>query len=192
MDTSRKCPAWKRSVFKKATLWSGRVTVPSLALQKAMQVDHHFQGNFEVVPNVIDSSPPPEHVERPNIFTALTVADLHDHNKNVSGTLRMLAKVTEPFRFEIIGEGKDVVQLTQLARDLDLLDRNVFFLGRKTNEEVLRHLHEIDCLLVNSRFETFSMITAEALSAGTPVIATRCGGAGTVHSREKWNSDRQG
>ena len=29
---------------------------------------------------------------------------------------------------------------------------------------------------MNSRFETFSLICAEALSCGKPVIATRCGG----------------
>ncbi len=33
-----------------------------------------------------------------------------------------------------------------------------------------------DILIVNSNFETYSMVTLEALNAGIPVIATKCGG----------------
>ena len=34
----------------------------------------------------------------------------------------------------------------------------------------------IDFLIINSNFETFSVVTAEALASGKPVIASRCGG----------------
>ena len=49
-------------------------------------------------------------------------------------------------------------------------------MGRKNNDEVLKIINEVDFLVLNSFTETFSVVTAEALLAGKPVISTRCGG----------------
>lgn len=42
--------------------------------------------------------------------------------------------------------------------------------------EVAGFFCECDFFVLNSNFETFSVVTAEALAYGKPVIATRCGG----------------
>jgi len=39
-------------------------------------------------------------------------------------------------------------------------------------------------LVVPSRRETFSLVTAEALASGTPVVATRCGGPEDIITEE--------
>lgn len=76
----------------------------------------------------------------------------------------------------IIGQGKDKEMLIEIARELGVLNSNVIFEGLKSNPEVYQYLQKSDFLVMNSRFETFSLICCEALSCGKPVLATRCGG----------------
>lgn len=108
----------------------------------------------------------------------LVVADLVDRIKNVSGVLRALAEAREQdqrLTLDIIGDGEDRTALMQLATELGL-QAQVRFLGRLDNASVLDHMATRWALVVNSRFETFSVVTGEALALGRPVIATRCGG----------------
>src|SRR6185436_18723036 len=71
---------------------------------------------------------------------------------------------------------KDENHLKELSKKLDVLDSVIFFHGVKTNEEVFQFLHACDFLVMNSRFETFSLICIEAMSCGKAVLATDCGG----------------
>jgi len=43
----------------------------------------------------------------------------------------------------------------------------------------LDFMQKIDFFVLNSNLETFSVVTAEALANGKPVVATRCGGPET-------------
>lgn len=133
--------------------------------------------NIEVIPNLIEFpelSPTSARAE----LTIGVVADLVDAIKNISGLLHALAKVKDrmpPFVLKIAGDGTDREMLEILAAELQIKDF-VEFLGPHTHEEVLRLLPEIDFLVTNSHIETFSMVTAEAIGCGKPVIVTRCGG----------------
>ena len=109
----------------------------------------------------------------------LTVADLVDEIKNISDTIRVAGAISaegKQIELHIVGHGRDEQMLKTLAGQLGLLDRVVFFHGVKSNEEVFQYLHACDFLVMNSRFETFSLVCIEAMSCGKPVIATRCGG----------------
>ena len=66
--------------------------------------------------------------------------------------------------------------MKELAQESLHLKGRVFFHGRLTNPEVLQFLKQASFLVVNSNIETFSVISAEALLMGKPVIATHCGG----------------
>lgn len=171
----KKLPLWKQSVFKRAASKATIVTVPSEALKSAMSDSLGFQANFEVVPNVIESRPGGTG-SASDIPVIMTVADFHDHNKNISGSLKAMAEIDKDFRFEVIGGGTDEKELQSLAGNLGLLGNKVVFLGQMNNEQVLKKLASASFLLINSRFETFSMVAAEALLAGVPVLTTRCGG----------------
>jgi glycosyltransferase involved in cell wall biosynthesis len=50
------------------------------------------------------------------------------------------------------------------------------FLGLIEPEQVPALLAQVDVMVVSSHYETFGVVAAEALMAGVPVIATRCGG----------------
>ena len=136
-----------------------------------------FTAKYDVAPNVIPGldRPLPPRV-KPGQF--LMVADLVDKTKNVSGVLNALhiARQTEPgLRLSVIGDGPDRDTLQKLAASKGL-SRSVAFLGRLPNTGVLDHMATVSAVIINSRVETFSVVTGEALAQGKPVIATRCGG----------------
>ena len=163
-----------RWVFKKANA----VTAVSAFLKNKMIECGLNNKNFEITNNVIEkfpktTSPLPQNDK----IKILVVADLKDEIKNISGIIRAMNDIKSPdTELHIIGHGDDERMLKNLANELNLLGKVVFFHGVKLNEEVFQYLHACDFLVMNSRFETFSLICAEALSCGKPVIATRCGG----------------
>lgn len=56
------------------------------------------------------------------------------------------------------------------------LDERIRFLGEQSPADVAREMRQSAMLVVPSRRETFSLVTAEALASGIPVVVTRCGG----------------
>lgn len=173
---------WSRKnvLFKWFNRWvigkANAVTAVSSWLSQGMR-ELGLKGKYYVVPNVLplDSTPIGER-GKPGHF--LMVADLVDKTKNVSGVIRALAKVRESHDnavLDIIGDGPDRKELEGLAESLGLVDK-VRFLGRLANKQVIEHMRTVGCVVINSRVETFSVVTGEALMLGKPVIATRCGG----------------
>ena len=164
-----------RYIFRKADA----ATVVSEFLKLKMEAVG-LKNNYSITPNVIElverkKSPLPENGK----IKIITVADLVDEIKNISATIRAIAEISKTnkqIEFHIIGHGKDEMMLKDLARSLNILDEVVFFHGVKTNEEVFQYLYSSQFLVMNSYFETFSLICIEAMGCGIPVIATRCGG----------------
>ena len=149
-------------------------------LKNAMISNNVRNNDFYVVPNVINKPEVNENnLKRiSNELQILTVADLVDEIKNISGILKALSKVKnhiKSFRYHLIGDGEDRELLISLSKVLGL-DGKVEFHGQKSNEFVHDFIREIDFLVVNSNVETFSIVTAEALIHGKPVIGTICGG----------------
>jgi len=136
---------------------------------------------IELVPNVVEvksiNEMYPQTVEREHVVL-LSVADLVDEIKKISEVIEVVADLSDKIGLElwIVGDGPDRKTLEQLATSKGLLDDTIKFFGRKTNDEVLEIISQCDFLVMNSVIETFSVVTAEALLAGKPVVATRCGG----------------
>jgi glycosyltransferase involved in cell wall biosynthesis len=138
--------------------------------------NHYYVINNVITPQSLSHQGKTQKTSGTNV---LVVADLVDEIKNISGTIRAFAQALKSrpqMILNIIGHGPDEKKLRSIASEFGLLNKKIFFHGVKTNEEVYRALSESDFLIMNSRFETFSLICAEALFCGKPVIATRCGG----------------
>lgn len=136
------------------------------------------RNRIDVIPNLILLPKISPASTKHSLLTIGVVADLVDAIKNISGLLCALAVVKEqfpPFVLKIAGDGPNRSSLENLADQLNLR-QNVEFLGSYTHSDVMRFLPNIDFLVTNSRTETFSMVTAEAVGCGKPVIVTRCGG----------------
>lgn len=114
--------------------------------------------------------------ERLNI---LTTSLLNDRAKNVSGLIEAFGEVVKKYpdaRLDIIGDGVDRQPLTDLAANLGLLNKNVFFQGYVPNRELYKWFARANFFVLNSNYETFSVVTAEAIAHGVPVVVTKCGG----------------
>jgi glycosyltransferase involved in cell wall biosynthesis len=163
---------WSRFLFRRAAA----VTAVSAWLGDRL-VQLGLCERYHVVPNVVPGFDRPLPAPGP-VGHFMMVADLVDRTKNVSGVLRALANVRTTIpgvRLSIIGDGPDRAMLEALVGSLGSTG-SVRFLGRLPNHAVIDHLAEAFAVVVNSRVETFSVVTGEALVQGRPVIATRCGG----------------
>ena len=76
----------------------------------------------------------------------------------------------------IVGGGKEYRKLKKQV-ECNHLDKNIYLVGRKSREDVLKILHNSDVYVMSSRMETFGVAAIEALACGLPVIATECGGS---------------
>jgi L-malate glycosyltransferase len=83
----------------------------------------------------------------------------------------------------IIGEGKQLPKLRKQCA-LNRLEEKVTFKGHQSKDEILKALHDCDALILPSRFEAFGVVAIEALSSGTPVIATRSGGPEDIVNKQ--------
>jgi D-inositol-3-phosphate glycosyltransferase len=83
--------------------------------------------------------------------------------------------------FSVIGGDPDnpadteIQRLQALVKDLDL-DRVVRFLGAKDHSLLPLYYSAASAVIIPSDYESFGMVALEAMSSGTPVIATEVGG----------------
>lgn len=81
----------------------------------------------------------------------------------------------EGFDFElwIVGEGSDRALLEKQVKECGLTNM-VKSLGFQKNP--YQYLNQCDCFVCSSRTEGYSLVIAEAMCVGMPVISTRCAG----------------
>lgn len=150
----------------------------------------HFKINtgFDsiVIPNLIEMQTGVEETPRGDNIEILSVSDLADDVKNVTGLITAFKQahdLNNKLSLTIIGGGPDEKILTNLVKDLGL-EEQINLKGRLEHKEVLKAYASCDFYICNSNFETFGMTVAEAILAGKPVICTKCGGPEEyVHSK---------
>ncbi len=131
-----------------------------------------------VIPNYIDYFPVSEDRNSNGRINLLSVADMHDAVKNISGLMHSFSvalKTNSNLHLTLIGGGPDEEKILDLITDLNL-SSHISFRGRLAHNAVLSEMNFCDFYICNSNFETFGMTVAEALRCGKPVISTRCGG----------------
>ena len=134
------------------------------------------KGNYTTVGNVVDGKA--LDIEKNKTFSFVFAGDLIQETKNVKGILEAFAELikrNKNIHLDIIGDGKDLENYKELSDKLKLKD-HVSFHGNQSNDYVFKTLSQSHVFILNSYFETFSIICAEALLCGIPVIATKCEG----------------
>jgi glycosyltransferase involved in cell wall biosynthesis len=99
--------------------------------------------------------------------------------------LKNIPAILDAFREVVQKKGKGQVQLimignrdqeyVSLAKEMGLLNEEVFFRGEIPYAEVADEMKRSHALVIFSQSETFSCVTAEALCSGLPVIASNTG-----------------
>jgi glycosyltransferase involved in cell wall biosynthesis len=133
-----------------------------------------------VIPNVVDTAlfrPAEPPMARQGL---LHVAAFNEQAKNLSGLLRVVARL-RPARpgltLRIAGYGPAETQLRQLAADLGLLqDGTVTFLGKLPTEAVAEEMRRAACFVLFSNYENLPCVLIEAQASGLPAVATHVGG----------------
>jgi glycosyltransferase involved in cell wall biosynthesis len=142
----------------------------------AKSINKHFQApdKIKVIPNVVDTSifslkPKSENskltfccvahwngVKRPDlIFNALEIFSKQN---------------TKPIVLNVIGEGALLEELKKRKWNFE-----VCYLGNLVRQQLAEKLQTSDYFLHASDMETFSIVIAEALATGTPVLASNAG-----------------
>jgi glycosyltransferase involved in cell wall biosynthesis len=103
--------------------------------------------------------------------------------KSLHVAVEALAR-TEGVSLVIAGEGPDRPGLERLSAELGLGER-VRFVGAKPRLGVLELFRAADATILSSSWENFPHTVVEALSVGTPVLATRAGGVAEVVRHEQ-------
>ena len=75
----------------------------------------------------------------------------------------------------IIGEGRELNNLKQIVKSLDL-ENYVFFKGKLNRQQTINYLGTADLFLLNTHHEGMSHTLLEAMKIGTPIITTKAGG----------------
>jgi L-malate glycosyltransferase len=138
-------------------------------------------GTYEVVPNVVrECAGGEDDLPRiPGRHRIAQVALLDDRSKDISGLIeaaRILRSKRTDFEIHLAGDGADRAMLEKRAADAGLLGHALVFRGLLSPAAVSALQRSSDFAVTSSRFETFSVSTAEALMCGKPVVCTRCGG----------------
>lgn len=113
-------------------------------------------------------------VKRPadDVFKILSIGRLEEE-KNLFMLLHALNKINGNWQATIIGDGSKRKVLESAAKILRV-NENINWSGWQ--DEPWKAIEEASICISTSNTEGFSMVLAEALARGIPVISTRCGG----------------
>lgn len=93
--------------------------------------------------------------------------------------MRQLIQMGVDFKYHIIGDGDDRVEITYMVQNLGLTDF-VILHGRRSNNEVKSLLEQAHVYLLTSIYEGVANAALEALALEIPVVSTRAGGMDEV------------
>ncbi len=139
------------------------------------------EDDIEVIPNFVDVDL--FHPGAGNGGDGETPTAVHVSNfravKQVPWLVRAFASAVGDRRAELllVGDGPDQDECRRLAQDLGIADR-VRFLG--TRDALPELLAPADVFVLASKEESFGLSSLEAMSCGTPVVATNVGGVREV------------
>jgi glycosyltransferase involved in cell wall biosynthesis len=133
---------------------------------------------YEIIPGIVDSAIFNHQPKESSGNYTISSINSWSKMKNPDVLIRAFKMVSEtlPNCNLILGGGGDKLEsMKTLVKEFGLSSR-VEFPGILTKNEVAKILSKSNVYCQSSNYETFSLICVEALSSGTPVVATNIGG----------------
>jgi glycosyltransferase involved in cell wall biosynthesis len=148
-------------------------------LHQAMLTHALENPNYFVLPNVLNPAFEQVEVEKEKKFTFVHVSTFEDKSKNISGIIRVVAKLAEKrsdFRMHFIGDGMDKETMEIYAQER-IANKNCYaFAGLLEDEALARQMAAAHVLLIFSNYENMPVVINEGLALGLPILATSVGG----------------
>ena len=173
-------PSWQLKLAEKAITGSHSLIAVSPSLGKLL--GNQFASSnrqWRWIPNVVaDRFITPESFtaeDRPVRFLNLALMTTNKGQRDLIKGFHLVVESGLSAELWLAGDGPIRAELEEQAAGLGVA-KQIRFLGLIEPEKVPKLLSEIDVMVVSSHYETFGVVSAEALMAGLPVIATRCGG----------------
>lgn len=158
---------------------------PLITVSAALAEDiRRFSGNKALqtfqVPNVVETDVFNCKGEPEETFMSFFMVSLWKKPKDPITIIRAFAKVvennpTEAFQLRIGGYGPLWHEMMQEVRRLNI-SSYVIFLGQLDSKQIAMEMNKAKAFVHCSAYETFSVVCAEALCCGLPVIASAVGG----------------
>jgi len=135
-----------------------------------------LEGNYKVIPNVVDTEifVPKENVN--DRLTMLHVSSMVNVHKNVEGILNVVSKLKENipnFQLYLIGNNSNTYN--SLITDLSL-NQNVIVIDQIDHSRIAHYMQQSDIFILFSNYENLPCVILESFSCGLPVISTNVGG----------------
>jgi glycosyltransferase involved in cell wall biosynthesis len=131
----------------------------------------------EIIPNAVDTgrfvrmSGSRFLAEKVGTENIVLVAGRIIKEKNLDSALEAAARMGKEAAFVFVGSGPYENSLRKKAERMGLLGRNVFFLGRVGDAELVACYSEASLLFFPSTYDTFGLVCVEAMLCGLPVVA---------------------
>lgn len=175
-DDSNSLSQIKKEIVRKIVKDAEFIIPVSFQLQEAMK-QLNINGNYKVIGNVIDTSFfYPLHAISDK-FTIVHISTLNDSQKNISGILNVIQKLTKlkiDFVIKIIGSD-NLLETQKKIYDLQIPSEKIILENVKSSKEIAKILQKANLYISFSNYETFGIVMVEALACGVPVISTNTG-----------------
>jgi N-acetyl-alpha-D-glucosaminyl L-malate synthase BshA len=166
---------------------SDAVTAVSESLKKDTYQFFDIKKNIEVIPNFIDPSLyrfAKDLELRSQFADEDDVVITHISNfrkvKRVDDVIRIFEGVQQQVSAKLlmVGDGPELHQVKNLARELGISDK-VFFLGKSKRIEQITSISDV--FLLPSETESFGLVALEAMASGVAVVSSNVGGLPEVN-----------
>lgn len=170
---------WKKWPFLKLFFHKDIMHASCLHATCKQEMEHirefGYRGPVAIIPNPMVLPAPPSAKRSPKAKKAFGfLGRLHPRKKveNLFYGVELLKERQQECELWIMGSGLPEYEAFLKAEVERLGLRNVRFLGFVSGQEKYEKLAQLSTLFVPSDFENFGMIVTEALSVGTPVMAS--------------------
>lgn len=172
---------WEWGHLKRSEATAGKLLAVSKSLADLLKQKLNGK-EWTVFPNLLDDLFTQNQTDfSPRKYQLCAVAFLHA-KKGLDVLIKAFAEVVREYpqlKLVIGGEGPERAKLEMLIKTL-ALENNVTLPGALPRREVCRLMKESLCFVLSSYIETFGVVVIEALSQGTPVVSTLCGGPESI------------
>ncbi len=182
LDTNYSYTGFLRKKVTEYVVKQAKYILPvSQSLKDAMISNGLYNANYQIIDNVVDDFfyKNQDKISRSK-KRILHVSCFAERQKNIKGILHAIKRVSNErndFEVIIVGTGIDYESVVEEARNLNVLDTIVHFVGEQTPQQVSDWMHQSDFFVLFSNYENCPVVLLESLACGIPIISTEVGNA---------------